>query len=224
MVCDEMTTSSFSVKDVVKKEVAPNSYTSRSVRFSAVPSVRVVERVDKASNQAYWYTANDYLLMKAYNSAIAKQMRQGIFFETNVDSCRGLEHRTKDGGNSRKQNKIHAMNCVLEEQDRQVRVGVYDLESIADLYSKAVAFSRERAFVLGLDDARVCAEDSGVDIDMEESLSEVSSVGSDTHLSDSESKTASPWAEKSNVSMSFGLRRPRMRQEARARPMQICPL
>lgn len=117
------------------------------------PEVREVEKLDPECRTVCWYSKDEYEIIKARNSLIVKMMKTGHFKESDDHSFRGLEHKLKEGFKQRRANKFNALNAVLEEQDRQVAVGVLEPEKIARQYRRVSLNAAETALVVGMRDA-----------------------------------------------------------------------
>jgi len=115
--------------------------------------VKEVERVDDEARSMCWYSKDEYDIIKARNSLIVKMMKTGHFRESDDHSFRGLEHKLKQGFKQRRANKFNALNAVLEEQDRQMSMGVAEPEKIARKYRRVSLNAAETAFVVGQRDA-----------------------------------------------------------------------
>ena len=125
-----------------------------SVDFKPAPEqVQNIERLDEGTRTLCWYSRDEYDIIKARNSLIVKMMKTGHFRESDEHSFRGLEHKLKEGFKQRRANKFNALNAVLEEQDRQMAIGVVEPEAIAQKYRRVSLNAAETAFVIGVRDA-----------------------------------------------------------------------
>mmetsp|Transcript_20601 Transcript_20601/g.48896 ORF Transcript_20601/g.48896 Transcript_20601/m.48896 type:complete len:251 (-) Transcript_20601:166-918(-) len=124
-----------------------------SVDFKPPAEPEVVEKYDEEARTLCWYSKDEYDIIKARNSLIVKMMKTGHFRESDEHSFRGLEHKLKEGFKQRRANKFNALNAVLEEQDRQVSVGVIEPEKIAKKYRRVSLNAAETALVVGMRDA-----------------------------------------------------------------------
>lgn len=68
--------------------------------------------------EASFYTASDYKAFKKASLVILKENRAGTL-DTSIDTMRGLECRTREGAKERKDIRLRAVFCVMEEQERQ---------------------------------------------------------------------------------------------------------
>ena len=115
-----------------------------------------VPHIDDMSNEdigMIWYDKSDYDSMKQSFIPIIKRLMRGAKVEeSNSETARGLEFRTREGAMKRQQNKVQAVQTVLDEQDRQLELGLYDVEKISELYFKVGRPCRELARDLGVKD------------------------------------------------------------------------
>lgn len=97
-----------------------------------------VPHIDDMSDQeiaTIWYDRPDYDAMKqSFIPIIKKMMRGAKVEETESETIRGLEFRTRDGALKRQHNKIQSIHSVLDEQDRQLALGIHDVEKISEIY------------------------------------------------------------------------------------------
>jgi hypothetical protein len=68
---------------------------------------------------------------------------------------RGLEFRTPEGAQCRRENKYMGWDRVLEEQDAQYARGVFDADAIAQKYNEVSFHCQAQAHAQALEDARV---------------------------------------------------------------------
>jgi hypothetical protein len=106
------------------------------LEYNIVFDVPHIDDMSDADVAAIWYEKQDYELMKqSFIPVIKKLMRGAKVEESNNETARGLEFRTRDGAMQRQKNKIQSVQTVLDEQDRQFSVGLYDVEKISELYA-----------------------------------------------------------------------------------------
>jgi hypothetical protein len=152
---DELSSSSFSVRDAKKPEDTGTKHKMRrrhSVDFIGGHKVLEIDKPHEDSKQDIWYNREEYDIIKARNSLIVKMMKTGSFRESDEHTFRGLEHKLKDGFKQRRSNKFAALNAVLEEQDRQMSRNQSSPTVIADAYRRVSLNARETAFAIGLRD------------------------------------------------------------------------
>jgi hypothetical protein len=136
---DELSSSSFSVRDAKKPEDTGTKHKMRrrhSVDFIGGHKVLEIDKPHEDSKQDIWYNREEYDIIKARNSLIVKMMKTGSFRESDEHTFRGLEHKLKDGFKQRRSNKFAALNAVLEEQDRQMSRNQSSPTVIADAYRR----------------------------------------------------------------------------------------
>lgn len=124
-----------------------------------------VPHIDDMSDQEIaiiWYDKPDYDEMKmSFIPIIKKMMRGAKIEETDSETTRGLEFRTKEGALRRQHNKVQSIHSVLDEQDRQIALGIHDVERISEIYCEATRHVKVSAQDLGETDAafvRSCTE------------------------------------------------------------------
>ena len=97
-----------------------------------------IDDMSDAEVATIWYDRPDYDAMKqSFIPIIKKLMRGAKVEESDSETARGLEFRTKEGALRRQHNKVQSIQCVLDEQDRQLALGIHDVDKIADIYVEA---------------------------------------------------------------------------------------
>jgi len=144
--------SSSSIKSV------SNAPKRKCVKFAddknLIYNVEHIKDFTKSLVAAIWYDADDYAdIKKEYHSTVF-DIESGIPLDSDTDTSRGLENRTKQGAWARYENKRDAYNAVLDEQDRQWKRNLDSLEAIASAYRKISAICAKAASDRGLQDAR----------------------------------------------------------------------
>ena len=124
-----------------------------------------VPHIDDMTDQEIaiiWYDRPDYDEMKmSFIPIIKKMMRGAKIEETDSETTRGLEFRTKEGALRRQHNKVQSIHSVLDEQDRQLTLGIHDVEKISEIYVETTQHCKVSARDLGEADAefvRSCTE------------------------------------------------------------------
>lgn len=112
--------------------------------------------------KATWYERGDYEKIKmAMIPLIRKMMKGEIIEETDRETARGLEFRTRQGAVRRQHNKIEAITAVLDEQDRQMEAtGRVNVELLSKVYCEFNAHCQVEAHQLALGDVRPAQEHS----------------------------------------------------------------
>merc|ERR1712224_134311 len=96
----------------------------------------VINRNEFTQNErkAYWYNGEDMRRMKINARSEAKLLESGFLFESDDDSIRGLECRTKHGIRLKKKNRREAYDAVFCEIEYQENENHFDDQAIADIY------------------------------------------------------------------------------------------
>jgi hypothetical protein len=108
-----------------------------------------------------WYNEEEIAEIKAECTLTVNLVKSGHLSSIG-DDCnewstlcfRGLEFRTPEGAQRRRENKYMAWDRVLEEQDAQYASGVFDADSIAHKYTAVSFHCQAEAHAQGMDDAR----------------------------------------------------------------------
>jgi hypothetical protein len=127
-----------------KTTASSTNRSQRSVSFSSNIEVVTAPHVNGLSDEdfaATWWTEDDYKQIKQTYKATARMMMRGeVFPEDDEHMCsRGLESKTKSGGNRRHHRKDRVSISLLKAQDFQRREGLHDPLYLAELYA---AYSR----------------------------------------------------------------------------------
>lgn len=138
--------------------------------------------------QDVWYQRMDYERMKTSFIPIIRKMMQGeIIEESNQQTARGLEFRTRKGAVRRQHNKLEAMTAVLEEQEHQKINNCVNDELLAELYISCSAHCIDAARRLGFQDEAavqyIIHQQNYDTFESTESYSDDSSEISTTHCS-----------------------------------------
>lgn len=145
----------------------------RRVRFNQSVSVRPVLHVNNMSDDEIadaWYNRHECADIKRSMAVTIKMMSAGVLKVDDDEHCsRGLEHRTRPGSAQRRENKMIALDAVLDEQDRQQACGVVNDEAIRKVFVQENLHCRLAALEKGVadqDEARNLDEqDEDVDSD-----------------------------------------------------------
>ena len=129
----------------------------RKLRFSLASNqifpIQHIDEMDEADVLATWYEKKDYDAIKSkIIPIIRKMMKKEDIPETDKETVRGLEYRTRQGALRRQHNKLEAITAVLEEQQRQQAVGENDDESLRKAYLNACSHCQEEACELAAED------------------------------------------------------------------------
>lgn len=114
----------------------------RRVKFNKVVHNRRIPHLNDLSEEevfATWIQPEEYLAIRSRCIVTAKKMMRGLITQEDLDSGkhepRGLEGKTKEGGNARREHKMDSIAAVLEEQTLQWNEDVFDEDAIRDVYS-----------------------------------------------------------------------------------------
>lgn len=107
-----------------------------------------------------WYDRSDYEKIKMSLIPLVRKMMKGERVEeTNRQTIRGLEYRTREGAIRRQHNKAEAITTVMDEQDRQLGAnGRICDELLREVYIQINAHCQEEAYKLGLGDVEPAME------------------------------------------------------------------
>ena len=165
----------FSKKMGLKKEQSvrsceqeSSSPTRRAVSFAqtddemetvTIQSIPALSDMTNEEIQKTWYNEYEFKIMKLEIVKILRKVMAGSYMH-DVDGLesewRGLENKTPQGSNSRKQNRYVSLMSVLDEQDRQRAHGQRaDSEFIAQLYRQSSAHCQVEAIQIAANDAKL---------------------------------------------------------------------
>jgi hypothetical protein len=100
--------------------------------------------------QACWYNGEENQRIRRNCKKEIRKMNEGCKVKDNNCYCPpGLEGHTTVGTATRRRNRELAINAVLDEQMIQWEGGIYDEESIADIYCRASYSCQQKAIVVG---------------------------------------------------------------------------
>lgn len=96
--------------------------------------------------RATWYDKSEYNAMKSDIIPILRRMMKNeVVEESDKETTRGLEYRTRKGANLRQENKANGIQAVLNEQRRQRMAGTKKPELISQAYLDAAAAQCQEA-------------------------------------------------------------------------------
>jgi len=111
-----------------------------------------------------WYERSEYeQIKKSLIPLVRKMMKSEDIEETDSQTFRGLEYRTRAGAIRRQHNKTEAITAVLDEQDRQLDSGdgKTDDELLRQTYVQINAHCQQEAHQLALGDVEPAREHCG---------------------------------------------------------------
>ena len=148
---------------------ASKSITNKRFHFSLSSNetydVPHIDDMTPEEVKVIWYEKADYEKIKmAMIPIIRKMMKKEAIPETDKETIRGLEFRTRQGAIRRQHNKLEAITAVLDEQDRQLDdIGRVDEELLAKVYKQFNAHCQKEAHKLALGDVQP-AKDHCLDV------------------------------------------------------------
>ena len=152
---DDSDVSTFNVKNQTRKKRFHFSLASNMV----FPIPHIDDLCDEEVKDT-WYERTDYEKMKMSMVPLIRKIMKGeIVEETDRQTIRGLEFRTRQGAIRRQHNKVEAITAVLEEQDRQLEfTGYVDDELLASVYHQISNHCQTEAHELALGDVQPAQE------------------------------------------------------------------
>ena len=162
---DESTVGTVSISDSSMSSANTTSpVKKRQLRFSLESNeVFLVTHIDDMDeNEVFetWYEPRDYQAVKARLIPVIRAMMKGQPPpETNKQTIRGLEFRTREGATKREQNKMSARTAVLDEQERQRICKKPDDERISQVYIEISAACQEAAQALAAEDEKLLKDE-----------------------------------------------------------------
>ena len=142
---------------------------SRSVSFFPGVSVRECLHINNYTDEEVyntWYKKADFSRIKTSFIYIIQKLSDGSWEgDTENETARGLEYRTRQGSMARKVNKLNGLMIVLDEQESQWNRGINDDEAIAVPYRDASYKSLEVVRLLAAQDEKEVIEMWADDID-----------------------------------------------------------
>jgi hypothetical protein len=144
--------------------IASKSTVTKRFHFSLssnqIYSVPHIDDMTHEEVKAIWYEKEDYERIKlAMIPIIRKIMKKEKVAETDKETIRGLEFRTRQGAIRRQHNKHEAATAVLDEQDRQLNtIGHVDEELLAQVYQQFNSHCQVEAHKLALGDVSPAKE------------------------------------------------------------------
>lgn len=142
---------------------------SRTVSFFPGVSVRECLHINNytdAEVQNTWYKKHDFSRIKTSFIYIVQKLSDGSWEgDTEHETARGLEYRTREGSTKRKVNKLNGLMVVLDEQESQWLQGTHDDEAIAAAYIAVSSKSLEAVHLLAIRDQKEVMEMWADDVD-----------------------------------------------------------
>jgi hypothetical protein len=131
----------------------------RSVLFNPVVKNRRITHLNDISEEekeATWISPDSYAAIKKRCMVTVKKMMRNQLtqedLQSELHSTRGLEGKTRQGAQRRRENKLDAISAVMEEQNLQWGEEVDDQEAITEVYCVYSYPCSQSAHQVGLDD------------------------------------------------------------------------
>jgi len=121
---------------------------------NAVRAVTHIRDMSKSDVSNTWYNRSDFERIKQEIIPLIRRMMKGdVIEETDRQTTRGLEYRTRNGALRRQHNKLDALQAVLDEQERQMAMdGRRNDELLSRVYRDSNSHCQEAACALGVAD------------------------------------------------------------------------
>mmetsp|Transcript_17355 Transcript_17355/g.24389 ORF Transcript_17355/g.24389 Transcript_17355/m.24389 type:complete len:265 (+) Transcript_17355:130-924(+) len=136
----------------------------RAVHFADYPSWHEIGHLNDMTSTEMantWYCYEEYQdIRSSYHDIVRRMMSYNPNIDNEVESTRGLEHKTKIGSRKRRANKIGAIDAVLQEQDRQILSGTRSTLAIASVYIREAQSAKADAHAKGVADANAVHGDT----------------------------------------------------------------
>ncbi len=122
--------------------VAPVAFKRRlrvkiSLAFNEIFPVANRASMGAEDVRATWYSKSEYNAMKSEIIPVLRKMMKGeVVHESNKETTRGLEYRTRKGATLRQQNRLNGIAAVLAEQKRQRVTGIAMIKRQPELISQ----------------------------------------------------------------------------------------
>ena len=132
-----------------------NTKARRIVSFAPQVEISTVERLcdlPEAEIAATWYNRDEYYAIKKSLTCTVRKIYKGLPLETDEES-RGLEYRAPAGAQRRQKNKLHSIDAVLDEQERQWEENRRNPAYIAEIYIQATAHCLMAAYLAAKSDS-----------------------------------------------------------------------
>jgi hypothetical protein len=106
--------------------------------YEVCPSLSI-DDYTPAELKACWYEDDEYNTIRRECGKVIKKMEQGKAINARKYCVRGLEKFTAEAQDLRELNQVNSFIAVLEEQSKQLIMGVKDPKKIAKEYRSVVA-------------------------------------------------------------------------------------
>lgn len=127
-------------EDVAASMPSPPTPQTKKVSFARTAKVKKVrsrQHYTEEERDGMWYTPSEFVDIKKRAVQTLRIMMADPSFRDDLDhTSRGLETRTKDAAQRRKEFKAHSRELVLEEQENQREAGVYNSMRLRNAYQE----------------------------------------------------------------------------------------
>eukprot|EP00934_Nitzschia_sp_Nitz4_P002973 Nitzschia sp. Nitz4//scaffold29_size155292//138387//139229//NITZ4_002688-RA/size155292-processed-gene-0.30-mRNA-1//1//CDS//3329546538//2963//frame0 len=155
--CSVGSSSCTTAASTVCSDCSSGSHTSskkkKSVSFAKNVRVSLTMGRDEITDEEFasaWYNENEFLDIADDCFDLVKQVRRGELSKV----PRGLERLSKTGMKQAIENRKASIYMVLDEQDLQIRDGIYDEDCLAYLYHNVTSSSQLWATAVGGQDQK----------------------------------------------------------------------
>jgi hypothetical protein len=155
---------SYFLSSSVKSTSTETTHVVKSVEFTENNHLRTtLSRRDYTleETEASWWSHEDNQNISRQCQKEIKEIDDGETFEAKKYCSRGLEGHTRIGSVSKVQTRALAINAVLDEQCTQWEEGVFDEDTIAEVYCRASSICQLWASLVGRRDYRAAEEIHG---------------------------------------------------------------
>jgi hypothetical protein len=130
---------------------------NQRVEVFGIPHIRDMPRTQVTE---LWYQRSEYETMKqSFVPIIRSMMKCEFIAETNEQTTRGLEYRTRLGALARQANKVDSIRAVLDEQDKQFAAHENKPCKLRDIYLNMATHCSLAARELGKQDEEAMLTD-----------------------------------------------------------------
>lgn len=137
--------------------------TTREVTFNEQVNIYItisLEEISETERRATWYSKGEYKEITQSSCRQIKSLDRGKLFKDKKYCSRGLESHTRMASLTKRRNYTLSHKIVFDEQARQKREGVYEVEYLAYLYHSVSSSCQIWANVVGLSDQRAAEQET----------------------------------------------------------------
>jgi hypothetical protein len=130
----------------------------RAVSFNKLVFIRETLHINNYKSdekKKVWYQKNEQALMRMERKCSIRLMIQGaLLTDSDTQTSRGLEFRSREGAVKRQENRLNALAAVLDEQESQFDMGLQNDEPISLAYQRVSWKCKKEAFILAKLDSK----------------------------------------------------------------------